>query len=84
MLEPIGQFAPGRVGKAISPVVKRYGLERTREMLVAFVNLGPHQRADGTFDPAVQAHHFCTPERFAQAAGFWAEQTEVLPDTVNA
>jgi hypothetical protein len=83
MFEAIGQFAQGRVGKAIKPVVERYSLDRAREMLAAFVQLGPHQRADGTFDPDVQAHQFCTPERFAQTAAFWYRQTEPLADTVR-
>jgi hypothetical protein len=82
-LEPIGQFPPGRVGRAIGPVVKRYGQDRAREMLAAFVQLGPHQRTDGKFDPEVQSHQFCTPERFARTAGFWAQQTEPITDTVQ-
>ncbi len=83
MFEAIGQFNPGRVGRAISPVRRRYGPERTREMLAAFVQLAPHQRPDGSFDPEVQAHQFCTPERFAQTAAFWYQQTEPLADTVR-
>lgn len=76
--EAIGLFAPSRVVKAVAPVVERYGIERARDMLAAFVNLGPYQKANGEFDRSVQAHHFCTPERFRDTAGFWFAHTEPL------
>jgi hypothetical protein len=78
LLLPIGYFEPARVGKALKEPVKRTGVERSREIVKAYAQLAPHQRADGSLDRETQAHHFCTPERLAATWGFWFQHTEPL------
>lgn len=78
ILAAIGDFEPGRVGKALAGSVARTGIERSRVIVEAFTEMAPYQKADGTFDRNVQAHHFCTPERLRSTWGFWLKYTEPL------
>lgn len=78
VLRPIGFFSPPRVGRALAQAVSVVGIPRAREVVQAYASLAPHQKADGSFDPSVHAHHFCTPERLAQTWGFWMQQTEPI------
>jgi hypothetical protein len=70
-------------------LVEKTGPDRSREIVRAYAQLAPHQRADGSFDREVQVHHFCTPERLAATWGFWLQHTEPLlngskPSTAGA
>jgi uncharacterized protein YdaU (DUF1376 family) len=48
--EPVGLIAPPRLGKALKPVVDRYGVDRTREMWAYYIRHAPHTRF-GKLDP---------------------------------
>ncbi len=78
-LKPIGLFDVGRVGKALGPMVKEYGVDRAEEMTIAYGHFAAHMDRNGQVDPAVNTPQYCSPEKLAQTAGFWYEYTQPLP-----
>jgi len=77
-LEPIGLFPIPRVGKALDPIVQRYGEARAEEMVVAYGQFAPHLDRNGVVQPEINQPQFCSPEKLRDTAGFWFDYTAPL------
>lgn len=75
--EPIGLLSYGRIGKALSPAVHRYGWPSVKPWFAAYVRWRPIQRADGSYPPsfaeAERNVRYCSPEEFVKTVGAWRE-----------
>jgi hypothetical protein len=77
-------YNPGRVGRVLKAPVEATGIERSREVVAAFIRFAPHMGRDGTPHPDINTPEFCTPERLAHTWGFWLDYTAPLASLVRA
>lgn len=77
MYEPIGILKPGQIGKALSPVVTKYGVERTKEMWGYYIRHAPSLRF-GRLDPTVHDTTRMSPADFVKQAGTWFAKTQPI------
>jgi hypothetical protein len=75
--EPIGLITPPRIGRALKPVVDRYGVDRTREMWAYYIRHAPHTRF-GKLEPEIRDTSRMSPEDFVRNAGTWYAKTQPL------
>jgi hypothetical protein len=83
MYEPIGMIHPGQIGRALKPVVERYGVERTLEMWAYYIRHAPHMRF-GKLDPDHRDTSRMSPVDFAKNAGTWFHKTEPMLEVADA
>jgi hypothetical protein len=83
MYEPIGMIHPGQIGRALKPVVEKYGVERTLEMWAYYIRHAPHVRF-GKLDPDYRDTSRMSPVDFAKNAGTWFHKTQPLPEVADA
>ncbi len=85
LYEPIGLLPPGQIGRALKPVVERYGLDRTREMWGYYIRHAPSLRF-GVLEPGHRDTSRMSPADFVKTAGTWYAKTQPIggPDAVAA
>jgi uncharacterized protein YdaU (DUF1376 family) len=83
MYEVIGIVAIPRLGKALKPLVEKYGVEVTREMWGFYIRHAPHTRF-GQLDAAHWDTSRMSPEDFVRNAGTWYAKTRPLSGAGDA
>jgi hypothetical protein len=85
--EHIGHLAVGRLGKALSEVVKAHGWDTIEPWFTAYCKARPYQLRDGGFygdrpgdkpDGATRDTRFCSPEDFARTLNTWRDRCAPL------
>lgn len=81
----IGLLPQGRIGKALKPLVAKYGWARVRVWWEAYCEFRPYQKRDGSFpkNPSEVGEKnlaFCSPEDFVKTYAKWQTMCETFSE----